>query len=110
MIQLKTLLTEQVTNITVPFKGVKPGGLDGDISVNFTVHIAPISGIISFMPKTSKDLDLIKSMGLHDESISILLRNHLKRKSKLVIKIAPDYKGAGYGFRMDFDEVIKKIK
>ena len=108
MINLKNLITEGSKKVTIPFRHVQKGGKEDDQKVDFSVHIH--NHVITFLPKTSKDLDKINYLGHTKDDMSVLIKNHVKRTSK--VELVPDtyYPGAGYGFNINYDKIISQIK
>jgi hypothetical protein len=77
-------------------------------------NVAPIikDGGIACMAKTSKDLDVLQDIISNTNEGLIIqkaLQVHLESKLKLPIDINFDYKGAGYGFKIDMYSLVKKL-
>lgn len=105
MIKLKSLLTEGSKNVKILINGNK-----GDIDQNVAFSVYESDNVFVFLPKTSKDLDKIDLVN-HDNVVDSLL-SYLKKHTNLEFKWDLGYnsRGAGYGFKMDLDKILKKLK
>ena len=105
MINLKSLIAESSKNIKLLIKGKKG---DPYQLVSFSVHES--DGVFVLLPKSSKELDKLDLLD-HDEVVESL-KTHLKRMTDLEFKWDLNYNnhGAGYGFKLNYEYIIKKIK
>lgn len=111
MIQLKQLLTEGNKIIKMNFRKVLPGGIDSSRNVEFSVFTWSEPARFIFLPKTSKDLDKIDELNLRWEDVGVLIENRLNDQFKEVeFKHDRKYHGAGYGFVINYDKILNKIK
>jgi hypothetical protein len=108
MIKLKQLISEG-KKVKYNFRNVLPGGIDASVDVEFSAMVSDNRFI--FLPKTSKDLDKIETLNLDRSSIEILLENRINEKLK-GIELVRDktYQGAGYGFVIDLNKILNKLK
>ena len=99
MINLKSLLTENTKNVKISIKSV---------SVAFLIFIQGNTFVL--LPKTSKDLDKL-DLVIHDDIADTLLK-YLEKQTKLNFKWSNSYNnyGAGYGFDLDLDKIMEKLK
>jgi len=77
----------------------------------FTI-IKPVrdSNIVVFIPKTSKDLDKIDSLGNTSKlDICKQLAIFAMKKTKMFFMPFEDYEGAGYAIKLDMADLIKKL-
>lgn len=104
MINLKSLITESSKNVKVLIKGAKG---ESDQSVQFLV--SDHDNVFVFMAKTSKDLDKLDLVGLDDTHESLL--KYLETKTNIKFKWDYGYNknGAGYGFKIDTESILKKL-
>tara|TARA_Y100000401_G_C8272165_1_gene198922 strand:+ start:273 stop:608 length:336 start_codon:yes stop_codon:yes gene_type:complete len=67
--------------------------------------------VISFIPRTSKDLDKKDQLGNTSKSdVSKQLAKFAEKKTKLKFNSFDGYEGAGYAITLDVESIIKKIK
>jgi len=102
MINLKNLITEGNKNVKVLIKG----GKDGDTLVHFSVYTT--NDLFVFLPKTSKMLDVL--MPYNETDIGKSIETYLKKHTNLQFDYNPTYVGAGYGFTLNFDKILSKLK
>jgi hypothetical protein len=81
--------------------------------INFT--IAPTKGSgFSAIASSSRDLDAlqkaISSATKGDSTVPAMLRHGIEMRLGIPVEIDYDYKGAGYGFKIDMYSLVKKIK
>ena len=108
MINLKQLITEG-KRIKLNFRNVLPGGIDASVDVEFQVN--SYDGRLLILPKTSKDLDKLDTLLLDREGIAIIIENRINDQFKEIeFKRDNTYQGAGYGFTVDLEKVVKKLK
>ena len=108
MIKLKALLTEGKV-VKFNFRNVLPGGIDASVDVQFSINT--FNDRIIALPKTSKDLDKLDTLNLYREDIGVLLENDINRKFKEVeFEYDKSYQGAGYGFTINLDKLVRKLK
>lgn len=69
------------------------------------------SGGISCMAKTSKDLDVLQYIISESPSMVVpkAIQQHIEKTLKLPIEIDRDYRGAGFGFKLDMYALIQKL-
>ncbi len=105
MIKLKSLITESGKNIKILIKGKKG---EVDQLVTFAVHES--DGVFVLLPKTSKELDKL-DLTEHDSSVETM-KEYLKKSTNIEFKWDLQYnsRGAGYGFKINYDKIINKIK
>lgn len=109
MINLKQLLTED-KKVKIKFRKVLPGGKDASRDVEFSVYMWNGPRVI-FLPKSSKDLDKLDELDLYKEDIAVLIENRVNSQFKEVeFKYDRRYHGAGYGFTINFEKILNKIK
>ena len=66
--------------------------------------------IIQFIPKKSKDLDTLDTLGTTTRNeISKQLVKIAEKRTKLKFKPFINYEGAGYGIILDVDFIVKQI-
>lgn len=101
MIKLKQLLNEPTLTESVKMN------IGSSKGVTFSIY--PNENRLVFIPKTSKDLDLIDNSNFND--IEEILVSYCERMLK-GFKFSEDllYAGAGYSVKLDMDSVIKKLK
>lgn len=103
MINLKNLITEGNKNVKVLIRGGKEAG---DTLVHFSVYTT--NDLFVFLPKTHKMLDALIPYDESDTAKSI--ETYLKLHTKLDFDYNPSYVGAGYGFTLNFDKILKQLK
>jgi len=84
---------------------------------NHTVQfsIVPTKGSgFSAIAKSSKDLDVLQRaipMGVKgNDLIGKILADKFEKKLGIPVNIDYDYKGAGFGFKLDMYSLVKKLK
>ena len=82
-------------------------------TVKFT--IAPTKGSgFSAIASSSKDLEIlqkaISSATKGDSTVPAMLRHYMERKLGIPVEIDYDYRGAGFGFKIDMYSLLKSIK
>lgn len=66
--------------------------------------------VIAFIPKTSKDLDKIDSLGNTSKlDICKQLAIFAMKKTKMFFVPFEDYVGAGYAIKLDMTDLVKKL-
>ncbi len=101
-------LNESSKKIKIPFRAVK-GGLDHDQVVEFQLNVRENNGTFQFLPATSKEMDKLDELDLHEDVIQILIKNHIKKTSKIILEPISG-NGPGFDFRLDYGVIINKIK
>lgn len=108
MINLKQLIVEG-KKVKYEFRNVLPGGIDASVQVEFQVNSYDNKLVV--LPKTSKDLDKINTLNLYREDIGVLLENRINDSFKEVeFNYDKTYQGAGYGFVVNLENLVKKLK
>ena len=108
MIKLKNLISES-KKLKLNFRNVLPGGIDASVDVEFSAII--VDDRFVFLPKTSKDLDKIDTLKLYKEDVAVLIENRINSQFKEVeFKYDKSYQGAGYGFNIDLNKILNKLK
>jgi len=82
------------------------------VDVEFTISPIQNSGF-SAIAKSSKDLDKIQDIISSDNvgmAIQKGLQSHIEKKLGLAVDRDSNYKGAGYGFKLDMYYIIDKLK
>jgi len=104
MINLKSLLKENTKNVKILIRNK----VLGDQNVSFLIFIQGSTFIL--LPKSSKDLDKLEPM-IHQDIVDGLL-TYLEKHTKLSFKWSISYNthGAGYGFDLDLDKIMEKLK
>ena len=98
MIKLKSLLKED--SVKVNENKLK--------DVEFNVFSKDFT--IIFIPKTSKDLDIIDGAGLSDSEVQKSLVEFCEKKIRgFKFDRSISYRGAGYGIDLDMDSLVKKL-
>lgn len=97
MISLKSLINERVVKFDL--SAIK----------NITFLITSKDNLVIFVPKTSKDLDLIIDSGLDKSDIQKELVNQAEKRTKLTWSPGWTYSGAGYAIELDMQSLIKLI-
>jgi hypothetical protein len=92
MIKLKNILNE----VSIPTKSG---------AAYFTATVGE-AGVI-FIAKSSKDLDVLEDVA--DSDIKKLLVTYLNKKFNVLFIIDNGYRGAGYYFKIDLYDIVKKI-
>ena len=91
---------------------IKAGGTK--YSVDFKVIPQLKNKGLIAMAKSSKDLDELQTAiinrGGNDETIGGIIAKAVENKLKLPIDVDYSYKGAGYGLKLDFYSIAKKLK
>jgi len=81
--------------------------------INFTITPTKGNGF-SAIAKSSKDLEklqgAISSATKGDSTVPAMLRHGIEIRLGIPVEIDYDYKGAGYGFKLDMYSIIKKLK
>lgn len=81
--------------------------------LNFTITPTKGSGFAA-IAKSSKDLDIlqraISSATKGDSTVPAMLRHGIEMRLGIPIEIDYDYRGAGYGFKIDMYSLLKSIK
>lgn len=81
--------------------------------INFTITPTKGSGF-SAIASSSKDLEIlqnaISSATKGDSTVPDMLRHGIERRLGIPIEIDYDYRGAGFGFKIDMYSLVKKIK
>lgn len=108
MINLKALITES-KNTKLHFRNVLPGGIEADEDVLFSVNA--YNGRITLLPKSNKELDKLDRLGFSNrDSLGDLIAVILNRPLKDVeLKYDDSYPGAGFGFIVDLEKLVKKL-
>ena len=82
-------------------------------SVDFKIMPGSRDTHLSAIAKSSKDLDelqtAISNRGAGDDMIGVVVAKALENKLKLPIEADHSYSGAGYGFKFDLYEIVKKL-
>lgn len=82
-------------------------------TIKFTITPTKGSGF-SAIASSSKDLDnlqqAISSATKGDSTVPAMLRHAMEIRLGMPIEIDYDYKGAGFGFKIDMYSFVKKIK
>lgn len=109
MINLKKLIVE-AKQVKLHFRNVLPGGIEADEDIQFSVSV--YNDRIIYIPKTSKDLDKIDSLNYTNrDSLGDLIAVIINRQFKEIeLKYDDTYVGAGFGFVVDLEKILKKIK
>lgn len=91
---------------------IKAGSEKYNVDFNITPQTKN-KGLVA-MAKSSKDLDKLQSAIAArvggDELIDYIILKVLESKLKLPMEIDRTYKGAGYGFVLDFYSIAKSLK
>jgi hypothetical protein len=108
MIKLTNLLEGKILLQSTDKKSELPSGYP-----EFTVYSRGSyqnEPIIQFIPKKSKDLDTIDTLGSTKRNdISKQLVKIAEKRTKLKFKPFPNYEGAGYGIILDMDFIVKQL-
>ena len=69
------------------------------------------SGGISCMAKTSKDLDVLQYIISESPAMVVpkAIQQYIEKTLKLPIEVDRDYRGAGFAFKLDMYELVKKL-
>jgi hypothetical protein len=91
---------------------IKAGGMV--YSVEFSISPGSSETHLTAIAKSSKDLDELQTAiinrGGNDETIGGIIAKAVENKLKLPIDVDYSYKGAGYGLKLDFYSIAKKLK
>ena len=102
MINLKQLITEGSKSVKIYFKVKESSTQNGAFSV------FEYDGVFVFLPKTSKDLDKLELVE-YNTLVETLL-DYLKKQTSLQFDWDPTYRGAGYGFNLNLNQILNKLK
>ena len=98
MIKLKQILKESIIKLDLnKIKGI-------------TFSTYSQSNLVIFIPRTSKDLDLMSETGWQNHEVQQALSSFCQDKTKLSWAPNTTYQGAGYAVQLDMDSLLKKIK
>lgn len=90
---------------------IKAGGMK--YSVNFMISPGRNETNLVAMAKSSKDLDELQTAiinrGGNDDTIGNIVAKSVENKLKLPVEFDYSYKGAGYGLKLDFYSIAKKL-
>lgn len=102
-------MTEGSGKSTFNFRNVKRGGVDASVDVEFSIHLSDSTFV--FIPKSSKELDKIDTLPLDKVEVGLLMENRINAQFKEIeFKLNKNYSGAGYGFSIDLDKILNRIK
>ena len=71
------------------------------------------SGGFTVMAKSSKDLDKLQDLISSEDSSMVVqkgIQQYIESKLKLAVDTDYDYRGAGYGFKIDMYSLLSKLK
>ena len=85
-----------------------------DTAIKYRLSHMPMSGYIVAMPSSSKELDKEIESGFSKTAIAKdiedMLNDQLKKYRQFIrVKVDHGYKGAGYAFTFDMDELLKTL-
>jgi hypothetical protein len=109
MIKLSNLLEGKVYIQTTDKKSQLPSGYPDFLVLSTSAY--QNEPIIQFIPKKSKDLDILDTLGTTSRNdITKQLVSFAEKKTKLKFKPFRNYEGAGYGIILDIEFIVKKLK